>query len=586
MSSKQLVTNILTGTAPQLAKRFRQLPLADKMLELEKAFVEPKKSDTPDLLNVVIKELVTQGAIYPEEVSSVYERLLSRMVKYNSLRNHQNLATFVQDVQQGQRAAIMASLQNVPAMSNMVVLQNFYNTLPKTVSSGQQNYDAFKQLLKQFVIEYNQFLEVYKSGPDTFLQYSYGPQVQKVNLTQAFNNLANIWGVKVTNEDSIPALTSLLLPQSRFLILLLSPIAMEGSFIRDSFISYLITLYKNTVAPPVRGHPVQELGNVIASLGPDYDQIKLRQGLNYIVTNQTQQYRPTVPDLTKEEEALLRYVQTLLKTKLAGTQRRLKEADLDNVLMNMNPIIFAGQLDFLTRLFDYFRKVLKARPDLLTQIIYDRNWQPPPAFFHKDVLLPEDLVPVPAPRQIVSSVSSIGQQPVSQSSDSKEVVPVSRPVQSGLATSAVPGLSKPVAVGTTLAKPTLPPPREVPALPGPSSSASSLTPSQQKLVDRLAWSLKPIPYPRSVFPRIRPKPVKGVPYRSPLPLINTDDSTDSESDLQLVQYSRAKQKKKVNLDLKNLTSQFSKMQGKGVDMSNLLLSDMRQRVRNINLRPY
>lgn len=429
MASKQLVADILSGDSPNLAREFRRMPLANKIIQLEKAIVQPKKSDTATLLTEIVKQLVSQGAIYPEEASAVYARLLSRLVKFNSIRTHGNLDGLVQDIQQGQKSMVMSQLKNVPAMSNMVVLQEFYNTLPKTVSNGQQNYDAFKQLLKQFVIDYNNYLEVFRSGTDTFLQYNFGPAVQKINLSQAFKNLSNLWGIRVTSEGSIPSLTSLLEPQTRYLILLLSPIAMEGYFIRDSFLTYLIKLYKNTVVPPLNGEPVEELGNVIASLGPSYDQLKLRQGLNYLVTNQQREYRPEVPELTKEEEALLRYIQTLLRTKVAGTNRLLTQRDLDNVLQNLNPVAFSGHINFLNKLFDYFRKVVHARPALMTDIIFNNEWKPPPAFYLKSVLIPQDLELPPTPqrspeRPVVPPRSSL--VPVQKPIPAPRKIPVSR----------------------------------------------------------------------------------------------------------------------------------------------------------------
>lgn len=397
MASKQLVTDILSGEAPSVTDGFRLMPLADKLIELEKAVVEPKRSDTPTLLHKLVKALVSQGAIYPDEASAVYSRLLERVVKFNSLRNHNNLQALVNDVQQGQKSAVLSNLRYSGAYSNMVVLQNFFNSLPTTVTYGQQNYDAFKQLLKQFIIDYSRFVEVFKSGPDTILQYNYGPGVHKVNLSQAFANLHDMWGAKVTTENSIPSLIALLQPQTRFLLLLLSPIAMEGYFIRDSFISYILKLYKNTVNTPYGGQPVAELGDVIASLGPSYDQLKLRQSLNYLINNNQTEYRPEVPEFTKEEIALLRYIQTLLKTKVAGRNRLLNEADLDNVIRNLNLAAFPGQLDFINKVFDYFRKLVSRNPRLLTQIVYNRDWKPPASFFLKNVLLPQDLEPLPTP---------------------------------------------------------------------------------------------------------------------------------------------------------------------------------------------
>lgn len=505
MASKQLVADILSGSSPELSREFRDLPLANKILELEKAVIEPKKSDTPAMLNALIKELVAQGAIYPDEASAVYGRLLSRVVKFNSIRNHNSLAGLVEDIQQGQKSSIMAKLKNIPAMSNMVVLQHFFSSLPKTVSSGQQNYDAFKHLLKQFVIDYNQYVEVFKSGTDTFLQYNFGPQVQKVNLSQAFENLRKLWGVKITSEDSIPSLTSLLQPQTRLLMLLLSPISIDGYFIRDSFLGYTMKLYKNTVAPPLNSQPVEELGHLISSLGPSYDQLKLRQGLNYLVTNQQTQYRPEVPDLTREEEALIKYIQTLLKTKIVGSNRLLTERDLDNVIQNINPVAFSGHIDFVNKLVDYFRKILQIKPQLLNRIVMSPNWKPPPSFFLQNVLLPQDLeMPPPPPPSTTGQTS-----------------------------------------------------HNVPLVP-------------------------PTPLPRKIRPPQRPMPsIPSTSYRSPVSGFETDTETDS--DFEVPPY-RGPRRERVKIDFDNLTTSFKKLRGKG--LSNIVVSDLRRKARQVNIRPY
>ncbi|ACH89469.4 pIIIa protein [Raptor adenovirus 1] len=506
MASKQLVADILSGQAPKLSKEFKNLPLANKLIELEKAIVQPKKSDTPDMLSLVVKQLVNTGAIYPDEASAVYARLLDRVVKFNSLRTHSSLEGLVSDIQQGQKSVVLSQLKNSKAMSNMVVLQSFLQQLPKTVSQGQQNYVSFQGLLKQFVIDYNPFIEIYRSGPDTFLQYNFGPAVQKINLTQAFSNLSKLWGVKIANENDIPALTALLQPQTRYLLLLLSPIAIEQYFIPDSFLWYIMKLYKNTVVPPMKGEPVEELGNVIASLGPTYDQLKLRQGLNYLITNQQREYQPVVSDLTKEEEALLRYIQTLLRTKAVGARRILKQADLDNVLQNLNPAAFQGSLlPFLNRLFDFFSKLLQLNPELVTKIVFDSEWRPPPVFFLKRVLTPQDLLSIPSPKPVPESV-----------------------------------LTSP-----------------------------------------------PVPAPRTVFlpPRLIPPkhrrqavPIRG--YRS-VPII--DSETDTESEVEFPSPPVPAPRKPVTVDVEKLSAAFSKLKGKGMDS---LVRDFRQRVRNINVRPY
>ncbi|ADP30817.1 pIIIa [Skua adenovirus 1] len=503
MASKQLVADILTGQAPKLSKEFKNLPLANKLIELEKAIVQPKSSDTPAMLTTVVKQLVNTGAIYPDEASAVYSRLLERIVKFNSIRNHNSLEGLVEDIQQGQKSVVMSQLKNSRSMSNMVVLQNFLKSLPKTVSQGQQNYVSFQGLLKQFVIDYNPFIEVFKSGTDTFLQYNFGPAVQKINLSQAFENLSKLWGVKITNENDIPSLTALLQPQTRYLLLLLSPIAIEQYFIHDSFLWYMMKLYKNTVVPPMKGEPVEELGNVIASLGPSYDQLKLRQGLNYLITNQHREYQPVVSDLTKEEEALLRYIQTLLKTKAVGARRMIKQSDLDNVLQNINLSSLQSQLPFLNRLFDFFTKILQLNPELMTRIVFDSEWKPPPVFFLKSVLTPQDLQTIPLP----------------------------------------------------------------------------------KPVPETAITAPPVPAPRTVFlpPRIVPRSRRegDRPYREVMPI---GSDTDTESEAEIFSAPRPARRRSVAVDVDNLSAAFSKLRGKGIDT--YLLRSMRERARNINVRPY
>lgn len=556
MASKQLVTDILSGGAPTISKEFRHLPLADKIIELEKAVVEPKKSDTPALLNVVVKQLVNQGAIYPEEASAVYSRLLERLVKFNSLRSHNNLQQIAQDVQQGQRSVIISNLLNTSAMSNMIVLQNFYNSLPKTVTYGQQNYDAFKQLLRQFVIDYNKFLEVYKSGPDTFLQYNFGPAVQKINLTQAFRNLADMWGARITSESSIPSLIALLHPQTRFLLLLLSPIAMEGYFMRDSFISYILKLYKNTVAPPLGAEPVGELGNLIATLGPGYDQLKLRQGLNYMLTNQQTQYRPEVPEFTKEEEAILRYIQTLLKTKIAGRRRMLDEHDLDNVIRNLNLSAFPGQLDFINKLFDYFRKVIQTKPQLLTKIIYDTEWKPPAAFFLKNVLLPQDLDIISAPNV------------------PHEEVVLPPPI--------LPEVTR-VPLNTNI--PRRPPPifRRKKKTPSPTPYREPVRYTTDTETEDSSFSGVPL------LPKTRPVPAmpelvrpEGS-YRKPF-VYATDSTGSSSTESNFLPSDSGQSGRAVDLDFDGLSASFKKMTGRG--MQNIVMHNIVNRARRVNVRPY
>nr|QPN96241.1 pIIIa [Siadenovirus sp.] len=563
MASKQLVTDILSGGAPTISKEFRHLPLADKIIELEKAVVEPKKSDTPALLNVVVKQLVNQGAIYPEEASAVYSRLLERLVKFNSLRSYNNLQQIAQDVQQGQRSVVVSNLMNTSAMSNMVVLQNFFNSLPKTVAYGQQNYDAFKQLLKQFVIDYNKFLELYKSGPETFLQYNFGPAVQKINLTQAFNNLSDMWGAKITKESSIPSLIALLHPQTRFLLLLMSPIAMEGYFMRDTFISYILKLYKNTVSPPLGAEPIGELGNLIATLGPGYDQLKLRQGLNYMLTNQQQQYRPEVPEFTKEEEALLRYIQTLLKTKIAGRRRMLDEHDLDNVIRNLNLSAFPGQLDFINKLFDYFRKVIQTKPQLLTKIIYDNEWRPPPAFFLKNVLLPQDLDIISAPAV-----------------PHEEVV---------LPPPMLPEVTR-VPLNPSVPR-RLPPPsiRRRKRTPAPTEYREPVRYTTDTETEDSSFSGVPLlpkttPGPSYVMPElVRPEGT----YRKPV-VYTTDISSSSESvpvpsDSSYSNHSG----RAIDLDFDGLSASFKNLSGRGIQgMQGIVMQNLLSKARRVNIRPY
>ncbi|AAF86927.1 pIIIa [Frog adenovirus 1] len=390
MDTKEFLAHILAGQSPNLTREFQSLPLSYKIVDLEKAIVEPKKSDTPNNLAKIVRRLVEIKAIYPDEASTIYDRLLSRMMKFNSIRHHNALDSLVQEVQVGQKQAILDKIKEAPTVSNMTVLQHFYDTLPPTVEKGQQNYDVFKNLLRQFVLEYHKYVVIFKSGSDVFLQFNYGPQIERVNLTQAFQTLQNLWGVQVVNRHNIPSLTAMLSPQTRLLLLLVAPLSQPSYFSKNSFLEYLMTVYKQTLGGPVDGETVAEIDEVITSLGPSYNKLGIRSALNFLVTNQEKKFVPEVQSLSQSELGALRFIQKLLRTKITG-RRPLKQRDLDNVFQGLDMYVFGDNILFVNRLFDYFTKVLQTDAGKLNHIIMDPTWTPPPMFFVKEVLIPQDL---------------------------------------------------------------------------------------------------------------------------------------------------------------------------------------------------
>lgn len=179
------------------------------------------------------------------------------------------------------------------------------STQPANVPRGQQDYTNFVSALRLMVSEVPQS-EVYQSGPDYFFQTS-RQGLQTVNLSQAFKNLKGLWGVHAPVGERA-TVSSLLTPNSRLLLLLVAPFTDSGSIDRNSYLGYLLNLYREAIGQSqVDEQTYQEITQVSRALGQE-DTGSLEATLNFLLTNRSQKIPPQYA-LTAEEERILRYVQ-------------------------------------------------------------------------------------------------------------------------------------------------------------------------------------------------------------------------------------------------------------------------------------
>lgn len=244
MDTTYFVDSVIKGGDYAAARAFRQQPLANKISVLEKAVVKPRKDDTPDRVAALVKELVKRGALTQEEAGPVYSDLLIRVHKFNGANVQENLAVLTEDIRAAQSSAIRNV--DVSSLSNQTVLNSFFIKIGPSVPYGQDNFEAFKQVLRLFVNE-APGIRVFISGDATILQANVRGVIS-VNLNEAFKNLYNYWGVILDGERVPGTLTARLTANTRVLMMLLSPFTLNSTFIPDSFISYIMGMYRDTIA--------------------------------------------------------------------------------------------------------------------------------------------------------------------------------------------------------------------------------------------------------------------------------------------------------------------------------------------------
>ncbi|QFX65719.1 pIIIa [Mastadenovirus porcusquartum] len=366
---------------------FKNLPRASRFDAILETVVPSRHDPTHEKVLAVVDALVTNGAIRQDEAGQLFDALLMRVSHYNSFNVQGNLDRLVRDVKEAVSAKERSS--RGPQIGSLVALNGFLSTLPATVSKGQDDYVAFLGALRLLVTEAPQ-TEVYKSGSDYFLQTS-RQGAQTVNLTSAFDNLQDLWGVR-SPQLGTTSVSSLLSPNTRLLLLMVAPFTDSISLSRDSYLGYLLNLYRETLAHRhVDEQTFNEVAEVSRAMGEE-NVDNLRSTLNFLLTNNQRRHNRHDYTLTPEEERILRYVQQSVSLFLMQDGATPSGA-LDLTSANMDTSLYTRHRLFINRLMDYLHRAAAMSPDYFTSAVLNPHWLPPEGFFtgHFEIPEPEDL---------------------------------------------------------------------------------------------------------------------------------------------------------------------------------------------------
>ncbi|UYL15009.1 protein IIIa [Bat mastadenovirus] len=382
---------------------FKNQPRANRFDAILEAVVPSRQDPTHEKVLAIVNALVQAQAVRADEAGQLYNALLQRVSRYNSLNVQTNLDRLVTDVKEalGQRERNIRSSN----LGSLVALNGFLATLPSVVERGQDSYVSFVSALKLMVSEVPQS-EVYQSGPDYYFQTTRSGS-QTVNLTKAFENLRQLWGVKA-QQAAGSAISSLLTPNTRLLLLLIAPFTDSVGIPRGTYIGHLLTLYRETLGQTqVAESTYNEITQVSRAFGEE-NADNLQATLNFLLTNR-QQKLPTHYVLTEEEERVLRYVQQSVALFLMQDGVTPATA-LDRTAANFEPSMYAANRGFVNRLMDYLHRAAAASPNYFTNVVLNANWQPPQGFFTGDFEMPEPEEEAYAWDDINSSLASMSAQ--------------------------------------------------------------------------------------------------------------------------------------------------------------------------------
>lgn len=366
------INRIMALTAGDRHK-FSSQPFANRLDAILEAVVPSRKDPTHEKVLTIVNALIETGAIRKDEGAGVYDALLHRVSKYNSVNVQNNLDRLASDVREAVAQRVRIADGN---LGSMAALNSFLSRLPATVERGQENYTGFLSALRLLVSEVPS-TEVYQSGPHFFLQSSRNG-TQTVNLTSAFENLKSLWGVKAPTMERL-SISALLTPNTRLLLLLVSPFTDSVSISRDSYLGYLLTLYREALGKAhLDERTLNEVTQVSRAFGDD-NVANLQATLNFLLTNR-QKRVPKDYSLTVEEERILRFVQQAVSLRMMQENLSPTEA-LDVTSANMEPTFYANNRDFINRLMDYFHRAAVMAPDYFMGAVMNPRWNPPEGFF-------------------------------------------------------------------------------------------------------------------------------------------------------------------------------------------------------------
>ncbi|QIZ64187.1 pIIIa [Guinea pig adenovirus] len=408
------VLSLTTGNA-----HFGNLPRATRFDTILEAVVPSRTDPTHEKLVAVVNLLISGGAVRPDEAAQIYTALLDRVSKYNSQNVQSNLDRLVTDVREA--VAVRERQMAAGNVSSLVALNAFLGTLPATAErGGQADYVSFVSALRIMVSEAPQSM-VYRSGPDTYFQTSrHGTQT--VNLTRAFANLAPLWGVAAP-ADGAATVGNLLTPNTRLLLLLVAPFTDANSLSRDSYLGHLVNLYREAIGVThLEERTFREVTEVSRALGQEDQGQTLQQTLNFLLTRRAAPRRGNVR-LSEQETRLLRFVQGAVRDLMFNEGYAPSDA-IDRASRLLEDGTYEPHAWFLDYVFDYFHRAAAMSPDYFVQAVLSPQWVPPPGFFDRQFVFPEDDPPASSSGSLVWDDGDSYKTPSSTSS-SASVSPAS-----------------------------------------------------------------------------------------------------------------------------------------------------------------
>ncbi|WXH80946.1 MAG: pIIIa capsid protein [Psittacine adenovirus 12] len=367
------------------ARALRRAPYANRMISLKTAMVPPKVDGTSERIAEIVKGLAKQGAIYPDQMGAVHSELLNRAYTWNSLGVQESIQALVNDVIHGQNKTLQEELSRTKEIANASLLTRFFDSLYKTVDRGQRNFEGFKKLLRLFVNSVPN-AEVYSSGGAFSLQINLGGSSQNINLTNAFENLKDIWGARWDAVNN-PKIGALLTPNTRALLFFVSAFYDYGTMEPGTYLDNILRLYKEAIRADIDqdGDAVMELDEAGANLSKKFSEYK--DTLNYLLHNETKPGKSGPVELSKEQETLFRYL-----------MRQLRQAMKDGVPTDVSvatmaqfvdPRLYQSNKVFIEKLQNYLLIAQAKNPGFYRAIVNDPQWLPPVEIYTGNFVIPD-----------------------------------------------------------------------------------------------------------------------------------------------------------------------------------------------------
>lgn len=367
------------------ARALRAAPYANRLISLQTAMVPPKVDGTSERVAEIVKGLADQGAIYPDQMGAIHSDLLNRTYTWNSLGVQESIQALVNDVIHGQNRALQDELSRTQEIANASLLTRFYDSIYKTVDRGQRNFEGFKKMLRLFINNVPT-AEVYSSSGSFSLQINLGGKSQNINLTNAFDNLKDIWGARWDSVNN-PRIGALLTPNTRALLFFVSAFYDHGTLEPGSYLDNIMRLYKDAIKADVdaEGDAVMELGEAGASLNKRFEDYK--DTLNYLLQNR--QYVPptSVVELSEEQDMLFRYLMRQLRQALKDGVPT--DISISTMAQYVDPRLYQTNKTFIDKLQNYLLVAQAKNPSFYKAIVLDPEWRPPNGLFTGEYVIPD-----------------------------------------------------------------------------------------------------------------------------------------------------------------------------------------------------